>query len=537
MYSVQQQQQYQDDRLGRLSPREIIAALTERNDTGEYLRTCVVDVPRVPSAQCRSLLHIGNPYDEYPAPVTLPSRIGPEEAERILASVIPIEEFSLMFEHLASAYQARSIAIIEGETSIGKTLAVNVFTKLLYGERVVPLDFYCVGQSDNGELMGKWVPNVRQTGITERLKQLREDPAGAALVEKLELFGKETKEFAASVSLLNELLKLPAGTQWEFQDGAAPKAAMGTFDESGRFFIPDGPPRGCILHVQEIGLAKPAVVDTFLKMRGERAKLARSFQLWEDGGRIVPVGDECFIVMTTNPPENYIERNEIDFALVRASEFLRIGELGGASLRRLATAIFTHALPGTEVDCPPAWGVDLRGATELGREIASFVALWHEKAAEAMKGGEPGRVQRTVPTVDDFDRLRSRILREQVMVDGDDGELEVDVVETLARAVRKTYLARLSSPKLRQDLESTLDQILKGDIGKVEVDGVPTKRCDIIKALADDYIRALRQGRAGNGFDLRLERIGAEVLALREQASERWGRLARAGVLPALSED
>ncbi len=524
-------------RESQLSHANIVEQLREKNEDGEFVRYCVVEELRRPEGEFRSVLHFGNPHEEDVAVISLASRIGRDEALEILSNTTAIKEMSSIMEYLATCKQSRCMAIIEGETSIGKTLAVATFTQLLWGKNCTPLDFYCKGHSDTSQLLGRWIPRLAGADIGQKMSRLQGDPEARALLEKLgsASAADDQSEFLSLIEGLNQRLGLGKETPWEFQLGAIPKAMQGTKNSSGGFELDTRTPRGFLLHAEEVGLAEPAIIDAFLQCRGKRAKLADTIQLWENDGRIIQRGEDYLIVMSTNPPESYPNRNEIDPSLTRNAEVLRLGHLCSESLKRMARDIFTFSLPDTRIDTPPVWGNDIRNARELGRAVASVMALFHEKAVEVLKGGEPGRVQRTIPTIEDFDRVRSRIVREQIMTTGASGILEIDIVKTLTRAVERVYIGRLANEKKKGMLRDTFSSLMSSDdLGREDFRGTLTPRNVILTTLCREFVENERKNSQAPVVDLAGAVLSAQTLAQQEQARQRWGRLASRRVLPAL---
>jgi hypothetical protein len=201
----------------------------------------------------------------------------------------------------------------------------------------------------------------------------------------------------------------------------------------------------------------------------------------------------------------------------------------------MARDIFTFSLPDTRIDAPPVWGNDIRNARELGRAVASVMALFHEKAVEVLKGGEPGLVQRTIPTIEDFDRVRSRIVREQIMTTGASGILEIDIVKTLTRAVERVYIGRLASEKKKGILRDTFSALMSNDdLGREDFRGTVTPRNVILTTLCREFVENERKNSHAPMVDLAGAMLSAHTLAQQEQARQRWERLASGGVLPAL---
>jgi len=113
-------------------------------------------------------------------------------------------------------------------------------------------------------------------------------------------------------------------SKWELQLGALPRAMVMPPDPI-KPISEDNPARGTFLHIQEVGLAETHVIDALLQLGGEKGKLATEIQLWDDGGRVIEAGPKFWVYYSTNPPENYPNRQGIDQALARRNTFFKLG--------------------------------------------------------------------------------------------------------------------------------------------------------------------------------------------------------------------
>lgn len=255
-----------------------------------------------------------------------------EDILETLKEIHPTPETLELLQAMAQTFQQRRGLIVEGPTSRGKTYLMDKFTELMFGRRTEPIDFYCNGQTDTMSLMAKWVPETDNQEDKEKWKKWARSFEGRL---KLRSIIKMTQESELTkpeeiintfVSLVEEAgISLEKVSGWSFQYGALPRA-MTLPKDPDKPISKDNPPRGMFLHIQEVGLAETQVIDALLQLGGKKGKLAKSIQLWEDGGRKVESGEYFWIYYSTNPPENYPNRQAIDQALARRNTFFKLGE-------------------------------------------------------------------------------------------------------------------------------------------------------------------------------------------------------------------
>ena len=367
--------------------------------------------------------------------VALPAKITQQQFEAILAPVLPMAETRLMLFELAKAYQQRTPIVFEGGTALGKTFVVNTFAKLLYGEKAKIPDFYCNGQTDVSELMGKYVPAGLRPADQQRLSDFLAGDAGAALKAQLMKesgAGYEHKELQTRACAALGIPTTPGA--FEFVLGVLPKAMTATAAADGSIqFGNKGD--GVLLHIQELGMAAPSVVNALLKIRGDRGKLADDIQVWEDGGRLVEAGNDFFMVFTTNPPgKGYAERFEIDKALARAVVWVNLAEkLSEQSMKIATDSIFSfQKLPAGKSTI-----LDLSKTPELSKCLGEIMREFHKLYGEKLEKGESGRRQKVPTTIDSLWRVAA--LLQEVQVASPDFST-VDLVATLKCAVQSIYI-------------------------------------------------------------------------------------------------
>jgi len=480
-----------------LKEEEIERKIKERGQEGEILGGIVFEEekvvdPETKEERVKRYIYIGNPYEERPIIIKLETDATQEDVEVIKKrEIIPMRESFEILVAMAMTYKHRQPLLIEGPTAIGKTYLAEKFTELLYGRGVKPLDFYCSGQTDVSELMAKWVPRVEteeekrkweqflelsETQVKlSKIAQEVEQAEGLSPEQKLALIHRRLQELAKSAGLSER-------TQWRFQYGAVPKAMGLSRNPDGSFSFDEQRGMGFILHIEEVGLAEPQVINALLKLRGKRGKLAEEIQLWENGGRKIKAGPKFWAFFSTNPPEEYLARNEVDPALARGVVFIRMGELSEESLRLAAEYYFTYKLGEKPKEKPEGCILDIWSHPEIGREIAEVVSAIHSDLNKELKKGEKGRQQRIPLTLDDMARVADALIDTQIR-NKETGLL--DLTETLKRLIHFYYLDRLADRDLKETMEANIHELLEGDTGKKEFEGKVRTRREIFDILVE----------------------------------------------------
>ena len=475
-----------------LKEEEIEAKIKERSPEGEILGGIVFEEEIDPETQeKKKYIYIGNPYEERPIITKLETDATREDIEAIKKEIIPMRESFEILEAMARTYKHRQPLLIEGPTAIGKTYLADKFTELRYGRGVKPLDFYCSGQTDVSELMAKWVPKVETEEEKRKWNEFLESAQAQIEISKIaqEIEEKEKLSQEQKLALihtkLQELAKsigLAEKTQWRFQYGAVPKAMGLIRNPDGTFAFDEQKGAGFTLHIEEVGLAEPQVINALLKLRGKKGQLAEEIQLWENGGKKVKAGPKFWVFFSTNPPEEYLARNEVDPALARGVVFKRMGELSEESLRLAADYYFTYKLGKKPEEKPEGCILDVYNHPEIGREISKVVSAFHNDLNKELKKGEKGRQQRIPLTLDDMARVADGLVDEQIR-DKKTGRL--DLTETLKRLIHFYYLDRLADEELKETMEANLRELLEGDTGKIEFEGKELTRKEIFDILVE----------------------------------------------------
>jgi len=480
----------------KLKEEEIERKIKERGPEGEILGGIVFEEekvidPETKEERTKRYIYIGNPYEERPIITKLETDASREEVEAIKREIIPMKESFEILEAMARTYKHRQPLLIEGPTAIGKTYLAEKFTELLYGRGVKPLDFYCSGQTDVSELMAKWVPKVEteeekkiwnefleSIEAQEKISQIAQEVEQAEKLsqgQKLVLIHKKLQELAKSVGLSEK-------TQWRLQYGAVPKAMGLIRNPDGSFSFDEQKVMGFVLHIEEVGLAEPQVINALLKIRGKRGQLAEEIQLWENGGKKIKAGPKFWAFFSTNPPEEYLARNEVDPALARGMVFKRMGELSEESLHLAAEYYFTYKLGEKPEEKPEGCILDTYNHPEIGREIAKVVSAFHNDLNKELKKGEKGRQQRIPLTLDDMARVADALIDTQIR-NKETGRL--DLTETLKNLIHFYYLDRLADQDLKETMEDNLKELLEGNTGKIEFEGKMLTRREIFDILVE----------------------------------------------------
>ena len=187
-------------------------------------------------------------------------------------------------------------------------------------------------------LQGKYVPTAEDKEGLGKINTFLFSDEGAEFIRNLKSKGQisENSTFTEKQRWAAIHLGISINDRaFSFSYGSMAQAALGILMENGNVQIKeDGTGNGLILHIQEVGLAKPEVVNTLLALRGKNGRLTESFQLWDNGGRTINLGPETYVVFSTNPVDGtYLARNEVDPALSRNLRWVRQGEISSATIK------------------------------------------------------------------------------------------------------------------------------------------------------------------------------------------------------------
>jgi hypothetical protein len=433
--------------------------------------------------------------------VTIPTKTTQQQYQTILDKILPLPETQAQLYELGVCYANRWPIILVGGTAIGKTFCVNRFAEFLYGPDAKIPDFYCNGQTDVSELMGKYVPARLRPEQLKQIDDYLKSDAGAAL--RAEMLQQNNRvEISELMERAAFALGLPIRQgSFVFQLGVLPKAMTATMSPEGAMLeTPDGP--GCMLHIQEVGMAQPPVINALFKIRGEKGKLATQIQVHEDGGRLIQAGQGFFLVLSTNPPgKGFKERFEIDPALARALQWKTLpDELSKESMRKVAAGIFNYSKVERQSDSPGAI-IDLMKHPELCGHISTVLLDFHNLYVDKLRDKESGNKQKIPATIDSLWKIAALVQNNQIPYETRNG---VDLVTTIKAAVQGVYIDGLrdkpdfitpqSLSKVTQESQSLgaalleqLDEILNGSVAcGIRVEGPTLSRSTVIERLADD---------------------------------------------------
>ena len=413
--------------------------------------------------------------------VSVPSKVAQEGFEGLMKGILPVKETQLILFELAKAYSKDWPILLEGGTAIGKTFAINLFCKLIYGTQSEIVDFYCNGQTDVSEIMGKFRPaNVSDVEMS-RINSFLNSDGGAAL--KVELVKETGGTYTVKELVDRAALKLGI------------PVSRGSFTwEDGR--LPYAMKKGLPLHIQELGMAPVSVTNVFLKMRGDAGKIGSQIQMAEHAGELVTAAPGFFMFFSTNPPgKEYQERSVVDPALVRALYTVRLPDrLSDESIREASERLFSP-----EYMQSPARGtiLDLRKHPEVSVQVSRVVASFFLQYRDKISSPEVGRRQRVYATLDQMHRIAELCQTQQVPTED---EACVDMVETVRQAVHGVLIGQLEdkpSPfgaasvekadkenkSVGKALMSGFEHLLGADVDPVDFRGRATGRGEVIEIL------------------------------------------------------
>ncbi len=418
--------------------------------------------------------------------VSIPTRCTESEVQAIAAKIRPYKETCEIFMGLLWGYVNHMMVMLEGGTSIGKTFCVNKLMEFLYGPGTTPLDFYCSGQTDTSQLMGKYVPSTSDPQADKKVFEFLESSEGRDYVDDLRKAGILTEHSALAdiERLVRDKLGLPReDATFEFSFGAVPRAALADISENREIQILAEGGRGTMLHIQEIGLAKPEVVNALLLLRGEQGRIAESFQLWDDNGRTIAFGPDAFVCFSTNPTGgDFLERKEVDPALARNMIWVRLEELSDETITEASRDFLCYKVGNASEDQKRKAIIDLTKEPEICAVISDVVSAFHRNFAAGMRAGASGGDRQKIPvTLDALAQTAAYMLTSQVLSGG-----IIDFAETLRRAIDMFYVGRVRSEDMRNSYRGTLEELLSGPLS------VPTGETKTRKEILDELaIKAL----------------------------------------------
>lgn len=191
-----------------------------------------------------------------------------------------------LLQRLAIAIKLDQPLLIEGETDIGKTRAIEHLA-FLTNNHLIRVNLS--GQTDVSEFIGRFVPsteNARQRfmKVVNNPEALR--PESRAILDRAHQEERSLNEDESA--RIADLENIPmADAKWIWQNGAALSAAK------------YGKGRGCWLYLDEMGGAEPSVLLRLNPLLDKPRRMPVS----ERGGEIVEAGPAFRLLASTNPPE------------------------------------------------------------------------------------------------------------------------------------------------------------------------------------------------------------------------------------------
>jgi len=436
------------------SPRERIRRIAELRERAEK---SPLGVEFVATQEGHNLLVVASPI--VGDIVVLPTKATPDEFRNVVASALPLKETRYIIAELAKAYRNNWPILLEGGTAIGKTYAVNLFCKLVDGPNVEVVDFYCNGQTDVSEMMGKYVPsNVRESQLKAIDAFLATDP-GASLRKELRAEGGGRYSMNELIARAANRLQIQLSDKnFQWQDGSIVRAMK----------------LGLKVHVQEVSMAPVPITNALLKFRGDNGCLARSVQISENDGALVQATDGFFMIFSTNPAGREYERHVIDPALVRALYVIRLPDrLSNESIIEASKDLFSR----TRLPEPSHSTIlDLRQHEELAETLGSLIGRLFLQYREKLLTPEPGRRQRVTATLDHLARIATAVQTTQVPKRDESG---VDLIETVRGALYGCLIAQL------EDKEALFGP-------SMSVDGAVRETKSLGRAILDGFSNLLK---------------------------------------------
>ncbi len=474
---------------------------------GDYVGGAVWDEISNPDGTTQPVIHFGNPYNDEASPIkTLKTVLTKDQFEEIRDGIVWTKETCKMIFLCADSYQQKMPLIIQGESSIGKSFCVNAFSYFLNGAGIEPVTFDCTGQSDVADLTAKPVPRTSggasPADAAQFLDFIKSDFGQSQL--KLATAQAESLPEASRAGFIankfNELLRnagvsTGSSSPFEIQWGAIPQAMTATKNSgTGETVYPEKGGDGTILHIQEITMAKPAVINILLALRGNGRQMAKKFTLWPDGGKVIHAGPKFWMVCSANPVDGsgFQDRQPLDKAFVRGCVLARLGDLCEESWGKMCRKMIGHKLGK-----PPTAGdntyFEYQKNPDLVKLLSDVVKTFHLEYRSALKEDpeESEKEEKVMGSSDDIAQVARSLYNSQIV--GGDGQ--VSMVETLRHALKSTYLERHLVPDdedeaekcFRARMETAIDTLIDStDTSSFSYKGKDMSCSDAIKAIMDE---------------------------------------------------
>jgi|GEM_PF-637504 len=190
-------------------------------------------------------------------------------------------------EHLATCVALREAALLEGETSTSKTSSIQYLASLL-GQPVVRLNLN--GQTDTGDLIGRWVPRSLGEELPFSAQELGEastllESETRLILERATREGRPLNRVEIQQIVANERMR---SHPWSWQDGLVVQAVR-----NGWWAILD-----------EVNLAEPQILErlnSLLEREPQLVLTEHDGSVFGPGG--TPIHPRFRIFATMNPAE------------------------------------------------------------------------------------------------------------------------------------------------------------------------------------------------------------------------------------------
>jgi MoxR-like ATPase len=440
------------------SKRVFAQIQSDKRENGYFASPMVWEEIVTKNGTTQAVVHIADPYGKTGLVKTIPTQITKEQADKIARGGIWHREACDMLVQLATAYESRIPAIVQGESAIGKSFVINVFSKLIEGTK--PITFDCNGQTDTGDLMAKPVPNTggdarKDAAIQEFLASEYAQSFMATTIKNST--GVPDAVRASFVKGKLSVLLAEAGlsggnTMFRNELGAIPKAMCYKRDPvTGEESFPEKGGDGCILHIQEVTMAKPAIINILLALRGEGRTVAKEMTLFQDRGQTLHAGPRWWVVMSANPAdqEGFTAREALDKALLRGVALIRKGDLCEESWNQIAEEVCGFSIGNLPDPIPEGCQLEFHKNKELVKLIASTLAAFHLEYKDALKNDprEKEKEEKVMASQDDIAEVARLLLANQLF----DASGMVDMSATFLEVVKKVYLERHEDPTAEDD--------------------------------------------------------------------------------------
>lgn len=358
-----------------------------------------------------------------------------------------------LLKFLATNVKLNHSPLIEGETDIGKTKALE-YLSFLTNNKMVRVSVK--GTTDPTEFFGKHVPEseTAKRKIASALK--RKAGISPSLSAAFDLAAREQR--VLSLSDLKELAKCDAdayeGLQEEsraifakpLQEGRGLNreewerlAEIEGIDLEGKTFkwqdgevvkqMTGNAGQGYWTYIDEIGAAEPQILVALNRVLEQYKRI----ELTEDGARLVEAGPNCRLTATTNPPE-YAGRLPLALDFIRRWRYTKSGELSPEILAGRAKHIFREFKDQELVDV-----------------ILPLVNEFHVQLRKNIKTITKDQKQKFNYEFSDIIAIRDYLK---------DSGID-ESLKTLKGAIEYGYLTKIGDEKVKETYEKAFDQLIK----------------------------------------------------------------------------